>query len=195
MEFTRCRWADATCSEVVSSAADGNQEAWKELHRRYNRMIARIASSAGCTATDVGDVQQAVWMRLLQHIGRLRQPEALGGWLVVVTRRECLRRRDNRLPTIDVDEADPVAITDDEPVTSALDAERRRAVRRAVATLAPRRRSLVEAMLDHPELGYEQLASRLSMPVGSIGPTRQRCLDDLRQSRQLTDWGPALRSA
>ena len=114
---------------------------------------------------------------------------------MVVTRRECLRRRNNRLPTIDVDEADPAAVTEDEPVISALDAERRRAVRQAVSTLAPRRRDLVEAMLDHPELGYEQLAIRLSMPVGSIGPTRQRCLHDLRQSRELTDWGPALRSA
>jgi RNA polymerase sigma factor (sigma-70 family) len=195
VESRRCRWADATCSEVVSSAADGDQEAWNELHRRYNRMIARVASSSGCAATDVSDVQQAVWMRLLQHIHRLRQPDALGGWLVVVTRRECLRRRDNRLPTIDVDEADPAAVTDDEPVTSALAAERRRAVRQAVATLAPRRRVLVEAMLDHPELGYEQLASRLSMPVGSIGPTRQRCLDDLRERRELMDWRPSLRSA
>src|SRR5580658_8939520 len=86
VESRRCRWADATCSEVVSSAADGDQEAWNELHRRYNRMIARVASSSGCAATDVSDVQQAVWMRLLQHIHRLRQPDALGCWLVVVTR-------------------------------------------------------------------------------------------------------------
>jgi DNA-directed RNA polymerase specialized sigma24 family protein len=89
---------------------------------------------------------------------------------------------------VQVDEVAPVAATDEEPLMTVLDIERRAAVRRAVAALPPRRRRLLETMLDHPDLGYDQLATRLSMPRGSIGPTRQRGLDELRLRRELMDW-------
>jgi RNA polymerase sigma factor (sigma-70 family) len=168
-------------------AAGGQNEAWDELHRRYHKMIARIARSSGCAPADLPDVQQAVWARLIQHIGRLNQPDAVAGWLAVVTKRECVRLNSRRRPVIEIDEVAPVVLTEEEPLSVVLHAERQAAVRRAVATLSPRRRRLLEAMLDHPDLGYDQLASRLSMPRGSIGPTRQRCLDELRQRRELLD--------
>jgi RNA polymerase sigma factor (sigma-70 family) len=172
-------------------AAAGNQAAWDELHRRYSSMIAHIARSCGCAAVDLADVQQAVWIRLIQHIDRLHKPDSVGGWLAVVTRRECFRLARRRSPVVDVDEVDQLAASDDEPLLTVLHAERRAALRRAVAGLAPRRRRLLETMLDHPDLDYDQLASRLSMPRGSIGPTRQRCLDELRRRRELGEWSVA----
>jgi DNA-directed RNA polymerase specialized sigma24 family protein len=95
-----------------------------------------------------------------------------------------------RPATLPVDEIPSVAAADEEPLATVLHAERRSAVRQAVATLPARRRRLLETMLDHPDMGYDQLATVLSMPRGSIGPTRQRCLDDLRQRRELVDWQP-----
>ena len=187
MDLRRSGWANVESGEVVRMAAEGQNGAWDELHRRYHKMIARIARSSGCASADLSDVQQAVWARLIQHIGRLNQPDAVAGWLAVVTKRECVRLNSRRRPVVEIDEVAPVVLTEEEPLTSVLDAERQAAVRRAVATLSPRRRRLLEAMLENPDLGYDQLASRLSMLRGSIGPTRQRCLDDLRQRRELLD--------
>jgi RNA polymerase sigma factor (sigma-70 family) len=188
VDFRRRWWANLENGEVVRLAAEGHKEAWDELHRRHHKMMARIARAAGCAPADLCDVQQAVWARLIQHIGRLHQPDAVAGWLAVVTKRECLRLAGKRPPVVHVDDVTPVAASDEEPLTALLHAERRAAVRRAVAALPPRRRHLLETMLDNPDLDYEQLATRLSMPRGSIGPTRQRCLDDLRQRRELSDW-------
>jgi RNA polymerase sigma factor (sigma-70 family) len=187
MDFRRGRWANVESGDVVRMAAEGQKEAWDELHRRYHKMIARIARSSGCASADLSDIQQAVWARLIQHIGRLNQPDAVAGWLAVVTKRECVRLNSRQRPVIEIDEVARVAPTEEEPLTTVLHAERQAAVRQAVATLSPRRRRLLEAMLDNPDLGYDQLAARLSMPRGSIGPTRQRCLEDLRQRRELLD--------
>jgi RNA polymerase sigma factor (sigma-70 family) len=190
MHNKRSAWANLESGEVVRLAAEGDKEAWNELHRRYSKMIARVARCAGCASADLPDVQQAVWARLIQHIGRLNQPDAVAGWLAVVTKRECMRLAGKRPPALPVDDVAPVAVADEEPLATLLHAERRAAVRRAVATLPTRRRQLLETMLDHPDMGYDQLATVLSMPRGSIGPTRQRCLDDLRQRRELAEWQP-----
>lgn len=188
MELKAGRLALTDTGEVVHMAAAGREEAWDELHRRFSRLIAGVARSAGCPSADLSDVQQAVWARLFQHIGRLHEPRSLGGWLAVVTRRECFRLAGKRRPVVEVDEVEPVAASDEEPLANVIHAERRAAVRRAVAGLTPRQRRLLETMLDHPDLDYDQLAARLSMPRGSIGPTRQRCLDELRRRRELRDW-------
>jgi RNA polymerase sigma factor (sigma-70 family) len=187
----RNRWAEATIEVVVQRAAAGDEQAWSELHRRYSRLIAAIARSMGCPAADRPDVQQAVWIRLVGHIKRLRQPAALAGWLTVVTRTECLRRAGARPEIVYDYEMESLADQDDGPLKVVLDADRRAAVRTAVAALPPRRRALIEAMLDRPELGYEELAGCLSMPVGSIGPSRRRSFDELRQCQELMDWGPS----
>jgi RNA polymerase sigma factor (sigma-70 family) len=173
-------------------AAAGGQEAWDELHRRYCRLIARVARSVGCASADLPDVQQAVWARLFQHIGRLQEPGAVGGWLTVVTRRECFRLAGKQRRLVEVDGVALEGVSDEEPLMTVLHIERRAAVRRAVASLNPRRRRLLETMLDHPDLDYDQLSARLSMPKGSIGPTRQRCLDDLRRRRELVEWSTAV---
>jgi RNA polymerase sigma factor (sigma-70 family) len=195
MQVRRIQWANTPIADVIAKAGGGDTEAWNELHRRYHRMIAGVAHTSGCPASDVPDVEQAVWARLIQNIGRLRQPDAIGGWLAVVTRRECARLCGNRPPTVHVTDAVPIPVYEDEPLATVLHAERRAAVRRAVATLPPRRRTLLETMLDHPDEGYDQLASRLSMPVGSIGPTRQRSLEDLRRHRGLLDWRSSVHTA
>jgi len=193
--YRRGSWTDVAISDLVSEAAEGNGRAWAEIHRRYHRMITGVARGAGCAPADLADVQQAVWARLVRHIHRLRQPEAIGGWLVVVTKRECLRLVGRGPAVTDIDEVVSVVATGDEPLATVLESERRAAIRRAVATLPTRRRTLIETMLDNPDLDYGEIADRLSMPVGSIGPTRQRGLDELRRRRELVEWHPTARSA
>ena len=195
MEYRRTQQANRPIAEVVAAAAGGEERAWDELVRRYSKLIAGVAHTWGCSAADVPDVQQAVWARLFENIGRLRQPEAIAGWLAVVTRRECSRLCGNRPQTVQIDETAPLPAGDDEPLVTVLHAERRAAVRRAVATLPARRRTLLETMLDHPDEEYDQLAIRLAMPVGSIGPTRRRSLNDLRGRRELGAWRPTARTA
>jgi RNA polymerase sigma factor (sigma-70 family) len=188
-QYQHSQGANLAVAEVVAAAAGGDEQAWDELYRRYHRMIAGVAHTWGCAAADLPDVEQAVWARLVVNIGRLRQPDAIAGWLAVVTRRECTRLGSSRPHTVQVDEETaPLPTVDDEPLVTVLHAERRAAVRRAVATLPARRRTLLETMLDHPDEDYDQLAVRLSMPVGSIGPTRRRGLDELRGHRELGAW-------
>jgi RNA polymerase sigma factor (sigma-70 family) len=188
-------WTNATTSAVVDAAALGDDGAWTELHGRYNRMIARIARTFGCGEADIADIQQAVWARLFQNIRGLRQPELIGGWLAVVARRECIRFIRGRKDALPVDDVACLAPSEEEPVVILLRSEVRAAVRRAVADLAPRRRSLLETILDNPDISYEQLSARLDIPVGSIGPTRQRGLDQLRRRRELVDWKRAAKPA
>lgn len=196
MEYQRSQRANLPVAEVVAAAAGGDEQAWAELYRRFHRTIAGVAHAWGCSAADLPDVEQAVWARLVVNIGRLRQPDAIAGWLAVVTRRECSRLCACRPYTVQVDEeAAPLPAVDDEPLVTVLHAERRAAVRRAVATLPARRRTLLETMLDHPEDDYDQLAVRLSMPVGSIGPTRRRSLNDLRAHPVLGAWRPRAHTA
>jgi RNA polymerase sigma factor (sigma-70 family) len=188
-------WTNATTGAVVDAAGLGEDEAWTELHRRYSRMIGRIARNFGCGDADVPDVQQAVWARLFQNIQRIRQPELVGGWLAVVARRECIRLMRRREEVMPVDDMAPSAPSEDEPDMILLRAEAQAVVRRAVADLTPRRRTLLETMLDNPDISYEQLSAQLDIPVGSIGPTRQRGLDELRRGRELMDWTRPSRSA
>ncbi len=186
-------WMNATIGAVIDAATLGEDAAWTELHRRYSRMIGRIARSCGRSDADVPDIQQAVWARLFQNIGQIRQPEFVGGWLAVVTRRECIRLVRRSEDLVPVDDLASRAPSEDEPDMILLRAEAQAVVRRAVADLAPRRRSLLETMLDNPDISYEQLSALLDIPVGSIGPTRQRGLDDLRRRRELLDWTRAPR--
>jgi RNA polymerase sigma factor (sigma-70 family) len=128
-------------------------------------------------------VTQITWLRLLEHIERLRDPKRIGAWLVTTARRECLRllqagRRE--VPTDDdrrFDSATPSGLS---PESLVLGDERAALVRRAFRQLGSRCQELLRALvLAHPPLSYELVAEALGMPLGSIGPTRARCLEQL----------------
>lgn len=174
---------------LVAAAASGDPRATEALVERYSGLVWSIAWSYHLSRADAADVSQVVWLRLVENIGRIRQPASLGAWLASVTRHECLRllRRGEREVTtwdsLDLDECCP----DEDVDLGLLSQERDSALREAFDCLPPRWRSLLEVLMDAPSASYEEVAEAVGMPIGSIGPTRQRCLERLRSSPALLD--------
>jgi RNA polymerase sigma factor (sigma-70 family) len=120
-----------------------------------------------------------VWLRLVTNLSSIREPKALPKWLMTTAQRECLallRDRDRQVPKETIDEVAPACAE-----ATLLDAERNDAVREAVAELSDQDRELLELLFCDPPLPYTKISSRLGMPVGAIGPTRQRCLARVRR--------------
>jgi RNA polymerase sigma factor (sigma-70 family) len=147
------------------------------------RIPCRTASRLG--AADAQDAGQRVWLDLAEHLGNLRDPAALPGWLATTTRRECARLlRAAHRPQAAALVPDAHNIRDDQAQNAGqelLAAERHAALREAFADLPAASRNLVALLLVDPPLPYAEISVRLGIPVGSIGPSRARCLDKLRQ--------------
>jgi RNA polymerase sigma factor (sigma-70 family) len=172
---------------AVRAAASGDGAAWNSLVQRFGARVRGVALSHGLNAHDVDDVQQATWMRLLMNIDRVREPAAIGAWLETTARRESLRvlSRAKRSPVI---ESDPQhEDVDDRPAIDeqVIETERGAAVHAGVARLPETQRALLELMLAEPSPTYEEISAALGMPIGSIGPTRQRTLARLRGDEEL----------
>jgi RNA polymerase sigma factor (sigma-70 family) len=173
----------------VSLAASGDERATEALIQRYTGLVWSIAWGYHLSGADAADVSQVVWLRLVENIGRIRQPDSLAAWLSSVTRHECLRllRRSEREVTVSDDfELDEFSC-DDEVDFGLLSKERDAALRHAFISLPPRWRSLLEVLMDAPSASYEEVAETVGMPIGSIGPTRQRCLERLRGAPELIE--------
>jgi RNA polymerase sigma factor (sigma-70 family) len=173
-------------SSLAREAAAGDTHAWADLVRRLDGVLHTVARRYRLSAADVEDVVQTTWLRALSHLGRLNDPGAIAAWLIVTARREAMRtlqRTTREVLTDDVraiEDLDPAC-----PETSAIERERSAAVHGAVERLPSRQRRLLSSMLTSPAPSYEQISTRLDMPVGSIGPTRDRALARLREDRDL----------
>jgi RNA polymerase sigma factor (sigma-70 family) len=168
-------------ADVVRHAASGDSAAWDRLMDQYGRLIWSITRDFKLTESDASDVVQTTWMRLVEHINRLEHPERVGAWLATTARNECLRSIASRRRLVLVGEEYGLEVIGDheEPADEAvLAAERARTVRDAVKLLPHRWQRLMELLM--AEQPYAVIADRLDLPVGSIGPTRGRCLDRLR---------------
>ncbi|AYY13501.1 sigma-70 family RNA polymerase sigma factor [Actinobacteria bacterium YIM 96077] len=177
--------ADRSISELVRAACAGDEQAWHEIVDRHARLVWSIARSHRLDDADAGDVFQSTWLRLVENLHRLEQPDQLASWLVTTARRECLRlikRRDREIPGADAtqgeDRIDPTATPPDAAVVRQ---EEHAQVAAAYHRLPPRCQSLLRLCLADPPLPYAQIAEILEIPLGSIGPQRQRCLARLRQ--------------
>jgi RNA polymerase sigma factor (sigma-70 family) len=172
---------------AVRAAANGDASAWASLVERFGARVRGVARSHGLNAHDVDDVQQATWLRLLVNIDRVREPAAIGGWLETTARRESLRvlRRTRRSPVLESDSQHEDA--DDRPTIEehVIEVERGAALRAGVARLPDTQRALLELMLAEPSPTYDEISATLGMPIGSIGPTRQRTLARLRKDEVL----------
>jgi RNA polymerase sigma factor (sigma-70 family) len=178
-----------TVAVLVAAAADGDQGAWDSLVSRYAGLVWSIARSHRLGPADAADVSQTVWLRLVEHLRSLRDPEHVGGWLATTTRHECLRvirRAGRELPDEDA-AADIPGSSDQSPEWLVLSDESRRLVWLALARLSIRCQTLLRALSTSPDASYAEIAGALEMPIGSIGPTRMRCLEHLR--RQLISDG------
>jgi RNA polymerase sigma factor (sigma-70 family) len=181
-----CVCAGSPVAALVHAAAAGDAYAWDAIVQRYGGLIRGLARSFRLSDADASDVVQTTWLRLLRSIDRLDDPAALPAWLATTARRESLRLLQSQMR--DVVTAEPILPDHADSSTledEAAEHERCRALRDAVDRLPARSRVLVEMLLTNPECSYEQVGAALGMPIGSIGPTRERSLARLRRDPRL----------
>jgi RNA polymerase sigma factor (sigma-70 family) len=178
--------ATGPLAPVVAAAAAHDQDAWAALHDTFSRTLQGVGRSYRLNPQDAEDVAQTTWLRLVESIGKLRTPEALGGWLCITARREALRLLQGASREILTDDAALMeAETTTLPEARLVAEERRRAVRHALATLPDRQRHLLELLMSESAPSYDAISAATGMPVGSIGPTRQRSLEKLRRDARV----------
>jgi RNA polymerase sigma factor (sigma-70 family) len=165
----------------LERAASGEESAWREIVARFSALVSAICRRYGVSGSDVGDVTGNVWLQLVTGLPALRVPEALPGWLATTAKRECLtllRDKHRQIPS-DRDFTHPVESDVDGPL---LAAERRDMARRVVGQLPARDRALISMLFSDPPTPYADISSSLGIPLGAIGPTRQRCLARARRT-------------
>jgi RNA polymerase sigma factor (sigma-70 family) len=170
---------------LMTRARDGDQQAWDALVERYAPLIWSICRRYQLSSADAEDVAQTVWLRLVDRLDKVRDPAAIAGWLATTTRRECCRAlRVARRPQAAWPALDAETIPDEKAETAEFEllaAERNAALREAFSQLTPRDQQLIAVLTADPPVPYGEISVRLGIPVGSIGPTRGRCLDKLRR--------------
>jgi len=172
---------------LVAAARRGDERAWDELVTRFTPQVRHVARGFRLQPHDVDDVVQQTWLRAYRHLGGLRDPQAIGAWLMTMTRR-CAIRQLGRA-TVEVLSEEPVApdvVAESELWEAVVARHRAVALHRAVGRLTPRQRQIIEVLLND-DASYVAAAAGLGIPIGSIGPTRARCLTRLRQDAELSD--------
>jgi len=177
-------------ADLVAAAASGDQGAWEEIVRRYIPLVVAIVNRFRLSARDAEDVSQTVWLRLIEHLGNLREPAALPRWIAQTAKHEALRLATAQARVTPVDplggggelDAASGAADIDEAV---LRDERLHVLRTALAELPADKRELLLMFVADPPLTYAEIGVRTGMPLGSIGPTRARYLRQLRETPAL----------
>ena len=183
---------DISLEELVRAAGDGDQGAWATLVGRFEGLVWATVRAHRLSHADAADVAQTTWLRVVEHLDRIREPEALGGWIATTARRECLRHirlHGRDLPSDEVDMFE--SPTEDTPELALLGNERDTALWRAFGKLGERCQALLRLLVSQDEPRYEEIGAALDMPVGAIGPTRMRCLEKLRAKIVLDPAFPA----
>jgi len=187
---------------LVARARDGDQHAWNEIVDRYAPLVWSICQRYGLSRDDTNDIGQTVWLLLVEQLGTITQPAALRGWLAATTHHECMRaargkgRRYSHSPYTDETQV-PLQRQPPTLEEEIIEAELGVALRAALAELPDFCRRLLSLLLHDPPLSYQEISDLLPIAVGSIGPQRTRCLNQVRRSLSLADdvSHPAARSA
>jgi RNA polymerase sigma factor (sigma-70 family) len=169
---------------LVREAAAGNQLAFETLVQEFSALAWSIAWTVGLDRHEAEDAIQGVWLRLLEHLTRIREPERLAGWIATTTRRECIAAQRRSRRTTGLEHPESQAASDD-PARSAVELDRNEILRRAVQRLDKRCQLLLQVLMSGTTIPYTELGEELAIPVGSIGPTRARCLDRLRRDPSI----------
>jgi RNA polymerase sigma factor (sigma-70 family) len=173
---------DADPASLLAAAARGDRDAWDAIVTEYAGLVWAVARSLRLDAADAADISQVTWLRLLENLDRIRRPEALGSWLATTARREAitLLRRRREVPVPDPDQAEVPEDRQPPPWQALLVGERDRELWRAFRRLPARCQAVLQLLVLEPAGGYAAAAAALGLPVGSLGPTRSRCLATLR---------------
>jgi len=174
---------------LVRLAASGDEGAWAALVKRYGGLVWSVARAHGLGQADAEEVFQTTWLRLTEHVGRLKEPDRVGAWLATTARHEALKTIRGSRRTTPTDDFDALDLTDGlTPEQAVLEAEendagaaRLKRVWEAFQRLPDRCRELLRVLVATPPLPYLEIAAMFGIAVGSIGPTRGRCLRRLRE--------------
>ncbi|HEV7662993.1 MAG TPA: sigma-70 family RNA polymerase sigma factor [Chloroflexota bacterium] len=185
--------------DLVAACLKGDAAAWDALIDRYAALIYSIPLRYGLAEADAADVFQAVCMTLLDKLGTVREPRGLAAWLITTTSRQSLavvrqRQRERARSEQDSAASGAADVADSEllPEEEVLALERALVVRSAIAELSPGCRRLIEALFSdtsEPQ-SYHHLAEQLGISINSLGPTRARCLTQLRDHLVAQGFSP-----
>jgi RNA polymerase sigma factor (sigma-70 family) len=166
-------------SQVIQRCLDGDPKAWVALVDRYSGLVYAVARAHRLDEATCDDVAQTAFGALFRNLGSIRDTSQLAAWLSQTTRRECWRlMRGKTVSGINPGTAHEPVYLEDEHLEQL---ERRDALRAAFEALDPRCQTLLRTLFADPQdSSYERISERLAIPVGSIGPTRRRCLAKLR---------------
>lgn len=176
--------SDWTNTRLVAECLRGSEHAWNVLVDRYKGLVYSIPMRYGAPQQDAADIFQSVWLDLFNELPRLREPEALQGWLVRVTNNKCYHWR--RAQTVRGEDSDGAEMEiesgADLPIETIAVMEREQLLREAIDELPPRCRQMIELLFfEHPPRPYSEVAARLRLAKGSIGFIRGRCLKRLKR--------------
>ena len=180
-------------AELLHRCRAGDSQAWQVIVQRYGRLVHSVPVRYGLSRSEAEDVGQEVFWALAQQLDRIEEPDSLGGWLLTTARRmswRVMQQRKQEQPDAlaDIAESEVVVGTLVGPTRAPTYAElvagweRQEALQAGMARLGERCRELLNLIfLDDGEPSYDEISARLGMPKGSIGPTRNRCLMQLRE--------------
>jgi RNA polymerase sigma factor (sigma-70 family) len=193
-DYTR---ADATASvaDLLTLISQRDSTAWEEIVHRYGSVVFATVRSFRLQDADVLDAVQMTWLRLAENAHRIQYPERLAGWLATTARREALHIlrqhvKQSVIPTETVAEnvTDPTA----GPEQRVIHRETQRILRDVVAELSPLRCSLLRTLFSDNPRCYNEAARTVGIPLGGIGPTRARALQQLRRRLDELGLGPGI---
>ncbi len=173
---------DGAPGALVRRVAAGDNSAWEPLVERYKSLVWSVVRSYRFNDDDASDVVQTTWLRLVEHLDRIRDPDAVGTWLATTARNECLAhlRRKGR-QGVSLEAVPEVAASGPSPGERVLAHERDAELWSALHHISDRCRQLLRILASDPPPSYQEVGAALGVPVGSIGPTRARCLQKLRE--------------
>ncbi len=177
------RLSDERAAQLVLAAAAGEQAAWGALVKEFSGLIWAVVRAYRLRDADAGDVVQLTWLRLVESLDRLHDPARVGAWLATTARRECLRVLGaSQRQLLTGDQFPEQESRDPLPGESLARFERDQAMWRGFSLLRASDQALLRLLFAEPSPSYEEISAALGIPVGSIGPTRQRALARLRRA-------------
>ncbi len=173
---------NARVAELVRAARQGSEDALGQIVTELSPLLWHVARAAGLSSGGAEDVLQTVWMRLVTHLDDIHTSAALTGWLVTTTRREAWRVRAAERRELPADQELLAEVPDRGPGSEeqVIVDDQRRALWVAIGRLSARCQELLRIIAFAPRPDYAAVAAELGMPIGSVGPTRGRCLAKLR---------------
>ena len=178
--------------ELVAGVRAGDESAWRAMTEQYEPLLRWLARWCGLSAEDAADAVQLTWLRCLEHIDQLTDADRLNNWLVTICRRECIRLATKARRDVVLSEPDMTRLIDDkqqggDPCAEVALHDQCSRLYHAIMALPERQRVILVELLRREDQSYLDLSRRLGLPVGSIGPTRQRAVTRLRLDPRIAD--------